>query len=403
MSHELRTPLNSLLILSDQLSHNVDGNLTQRQVEFAQTIHSSGNDLLALINDILDLSKVESGTVAVDVSQVSMRDLQDYVERTFRHVAESKRLEFEISFASELPDSIHTDAKRLQQVIKNLLSNAFKFTERGKVSLEIGVARSGWGPDMDALWRAGSAIAIAVRDTGIGIPDDKQQIIFEAFQQADGSSSRKYGGTGLGLAISREIVRMLGGEIKLTSRPHVGSTFTVFLPPAYVPLRSARRRDTGNEASLSTPEAEKIAESEPSRFAGDAGSAIAVQLVDDSASLRPRDRVLLIIESDPVLARVELEAAHAHGYKAIVCHRGAAALSAARERSFEAILLDVDLPDMDGWRILDRLKDDMATRHILVQVIASEEERLRALRVGAIDLLTKPLTPATPSTPCLGA
>ena len=202
MSHELRTPLNSLLILSDQLSKNSDGNLTSRQVEFAKTIHSSGNDLLTLINDILDLSKIESGTVIVDVGEVTMRDLREYVDRTFRHVAESKKLNFAVDVSTESPRAVHTDAKRLQQILKNLLSNAFKFTDRGGVSLEVAEATSGWTPDHPALSHAKGVVSFTVRDTGIGIPPEKQQIIFEAFQQADGSTSRKYGGTGLGLAIS---------------------------------------------------------------------------------------------------------------------------------------------------------------------------------------------------------
>ena len=210
MSHELRTPLNSLLILSDQLSKNLDGNLTGRQVEWAKTIHDAGDDLLSLINDILDLSKIESGTVVVDVGEVAFQDLYDYVERQFRHVADQRKLEFALEFGRALPGSMYTDAKRLQQVIKNLLSNAFKFTERGRVSLSVALVTSGWSADHEALGKGGPAIAFSVRDTGIGIPFEKQQIIFEAFQQADGSTNRKYGGTGLGLAISREIAQSPG-------------------------------------------------------------------------------------------------------------------------------------------------------------------------------------------------
>src|SRR5687767_5285113 len=233
MSHELRTPLNSLLILSDQLSKNAEGNLSGRQVEFARTIHASGNDLLTLINDILDLSKIESGTVVVDVGDVPFRDLQDYVDRTFRHVAESKRLAFDVELAPNVGRSMHTDAKRLQQILKNLLSNAFKFTDKGRVAMDVRVVSEGWSPDNESLNKARQVISMSVSDTGIGIPPEKQQIIFEAFQQADGSTSRKYGGTGLGLAISREIAQMLGGEIRLHSSPGEGSTFTLYLPQAY--------------------------------------------------------------------------------------------------------------------------------------------------------------------------
>ena len=242
MSHELRTPLNSLLILSDELSRNKDHNLSIKQVEFARTIHASGNDLLALINDILDLSKIESGTVIVDVGEVMLRDLQDYVERTFGHVAETKKLEFEVERSPELPRSIQTDAKRLQQILKNLLSNAFKFTERGRVAMSIVPVTEGWNFENETLNRARTVLAFSVSDTGIGISQDKQQIIFEAFQQADGSTSRKYGGTGLGLAISREIARLLGGEIRLVSAPDQGSTFTLFLPQNYVPVKPVKRQ-----------------------------------------------------------------------------------------------------------------------------------------------------------------
>ena len=219
MSHELRTPLNSLLILSDQLCQNRDGNLTGRQVEFAKTIHSSGNDLLTLINDILDLSKIESGTVNVDVSELRFDDLRHYVERTFRHIGESKNLDFLLRIDPRLPKSMVTDAKRLQQILKNLLSNAFKFTHDGQVTLSIEPAKAGWDADNEDLNRAAEAVAFHVTDTGIGISNEKQQIIFEAFQQADGSTSRKYGGTGLGLAISRELSKLLGGEIRLESTP----------------------------------------------------------------------------------------------------------------------------------------------------------------------------------------
>ena len=241
MSHELRTPLNSLLILSDQLSKNAEANLTAKQTEYAKTIHGSGTDLLMLINDILDLSKIESGTVSLEVGELRFDDLSDYVERTFRHVADAKGLRFSIAMDPELPPVVDTDAKRLQQVIKNLLSNAFKFTAQGSVTLTVGPAQRGWSADNEALNRARAVLAFAVSDTGIGIAPDKQQIIFEAFQQADGSTSRNYGGTGLGLAISREIARLLGGEIQVNSSSGVGSTFTLFLPQTYVAPKPARK------------------------------------------------------------------------------------------------------------------------------------------------------------------
>ena len=263
MSHELRTPLNSLLILSDQLAHNSEANLSSKEVEFAQTIHAAGQDLLSLINDILDLSKIESGTVVVDPADVPFVDLRDYIDRTFRHVAETAGLAFEMQFSESLPPVIYTDSKRLQQVIKNLLSNAFKFTSLGGVTFRARRARSGWSADNEGLNQADQVIAFSVRDTGIGIPIDKQQIIFEAFQQADGSTSRKYGGTGLGLAISREIARLLGGEIKLVSAPGDGSTFTLYLPArcAPRPMRRATRllgREPASTAELTHSRQEPV-------------------------------------------------------------------------------------------------------------------------------------------------
>ncbi|WP_437585745.1 HAMP domain-containing protein [Sorangium sp. So ce1000] len=393
MSHELRTPLNSLLILSDQLSRNSDQNLTPRQVEFAKTIHASGTDLLGLINDILDLTKIESGTVVVDVGEIGFKDLSDYVRRTFRHVADSKKLDFELSFSSTLPASMFTDAKRLQQVIKNLLSNAFKFTERGKVVLEVTVARQGWGRENEVLNRADTVIALSVHDTGIGIAPDKQQIVFEAFQQADGSTSRKYGGTGLGLAISREIAGMLGGELTLVSAPGRGSTFTLYLPRTFRPVRAARRQPT-HVLDAPSPIEDAVHSSRPSDRTSPSAD---TQIVDDSESVRPGDRALLIVENDPVFARFLVDVAREHGFKAVVALRGTTALSLARELGPVAITLDINLPDVDGWRVLDCLKRDLSARHIPVEVITTEteEERSRARRMGAVGLLNKPLSSRT--------
>jgi HAMP domain-containing protein/signal transduction histidine kinase/CheY-like chemotaxis protein len=394
MSHELRTPLNSLLILSDQLSKNPEGNLTGRQVEFSRTIHSSGNDLLTLINDILDLSKIESGTVIVDVGEVPFRDLADYVERTFRHVAESKQVDFVVDVDPSVPRSMQTDAKRLQQILKNLLSNAFKFTENGRVAMEVKLVSEGWNPENEALNRARTVISLSVSDTGIGIPAEKQHIIFEAFQQADGSTSRKYGGTGLGLAISREIALMLGGEIRLSSTPGQGSTFTLFLPQNYAAKPAVRRQATipspAPMAQASPGVAHMLAASEApvqrstSEQAGEA-------LDDDSNNINPGDRVLLIVENDTHFARYLVDVARENGFKAVVSTRGAAALKAAHELSPTTITLDINLPDIDGWRVLDRLKDDPATRHIPVQLVTTEEDRDRGLRMGAMGVLTKPL------------
>jgi signal transduction histidine kinase/CheY-like chemotaxis protein len=379
MSHELRTPLNSLLILSDQLSKNPEGNLNVKQMEYAKTIHSSGNDLLNLINDILDLSKIESGTVVVDVSELRFDDLHAFVERTFNHVAESKSLQFAVNRHAELPRAIQTDAKRLQQILKNLLSNAFKFTRHGEVSLRIAPADPTVRFENETLRMQDFVIGFAVSDTGIGISADKQQIIFEAFQQADGSTSRKYGGTGLGLAISRELARLLGGEIHLTSVFGQGSTFTLYLPGGFVPAPVRRPVEV-----IVAPRREAVAP-----------LASQVQPVDevgdDRTAIQPGDRVLLIVENDLTFARTILDAAREHGYKGVITGFGAAALTLTQQLAPEAITLDISLPDINGWRILERLKHVPATRHIPVCVITTDEDRLRALRAGALGAFTKPL------------
>ncbi len=383
MSHELRTPLNSLLILADQLAHNTEGNLTTKQIEFSKTIHASGNDLLSLINDILDLSKIESGTVTVDVAELRFVELQDYVERTFRHVAESKNLQFRIELDTELPHHMFTDAQRLEQVIRNLLSNAFKFTENGAVTFSMAVVTEGWSRDRDTLNHARSVVAFSVTDSGIGIAPEKQQIIFEAFQQADGSTSRKYGGTGLGLAISREIARMLGGEIRLASAIGQGSTFTLFLPQTHVHTRPIRKELPFRPAAI--PETGGIPAEELALVDGRRLESVD----DDRGQIEPGDHVVLIVEDDPGFARILLDLAHEKGFKGIVAVRGSAALAMARDLKPDAITLDLHLPDLDGWHVLDRLKLDWATRHIPVQIISVDEEEAKPLLHGALTYVTK--------------
>ncbi|MGV3486338.1 MAG: response regulator, partial [Planctomycetaceae bacterium] len=411
MSHELRTPLNSLLILSDQLSKNADHNLTEKQVEFAKTIHSSGNDLLMLINDILDLSKIESGTVVVDVNELRFPDLVNYIDRTFSHVADSKSLEFVINMSPHLPTSILTDSKRLQQIIRNLLSNAFKFTPRGRVALTVEPVSSGWNPQNEHLNNSPAVISISVSDTGIGIAADKQQIIFEAFQQADGSTSRKYGGTGLGLAISREIARLLGGEIRLVSAPGRGSTFTLYLPSTFTLPKALRRQTSEMEASppQERESAQPIQTHPASRFAAAARVSEAAleyaetivaspdshvllnELGDDRDRIQPGDQVLLVVDNDLAFARLLIDAARENGFKAIASSLGAAAITLAREYKPQAITLDIKLPDIDGWRVLNRLKNDPTTRHIPVSIISTDEDLDRGLQMGAVDITSKPI------------
>jgi HAMP domain-containing protein/CheY-like chemotaxis protein len=383
MSHELRTPLNSILILGQQLADNADGNLSGRQVEFARTIHGAGTDLLNLISDILDLSKIESGTVSVDAEEIYFSNIVEMAARPFRHEAESRSLAFEIQLDNRLGRSIITDSKRLQQVLKNLLSNAFKFTERGSVRLAVTSVETGWSSDHPVLRHSPAVVAFEVTDTGIGIPPEKQKIIFEAFQQADASTSRKYGGTGLGLAISRELANLLGGEIQLRSAPGVGSTFTLYLPLKYAgtptlapPPRpaapSSELRGLGTGLLLAERPVETV--------------------LDDRGSIAPGDTTILIVEDDPHYARVVADLARDSGFKVLVALRGTDALALAREYRPTAVSLDVFLPDMLGWTVLSQLKQNPETRHIPVQIVTLEEDWRHGLARGAFAFMTKPTT-----------
>ncbi len=393
MSHELRTPLNSLLILAKLLTDNIDHNLTAKQVEYSQTIYSAGNDLLTLINDILDLAKIESGTMSIDMTQMPLGELGDVIERNFRQIAQSKGLAFAIEFAPELPNTIYSDIKRIQQVLKNLLSNAFKFTEQGEVRLRIAVAKLGWSNDHQTLNSAQMVIAFSVSDTGIGIAPDKQKVIFEAFQQADGSTSRRYGGTGLGLSISREIARLFGGEIKLISQPGEGSTFTFYLPQSSPESRSTLPTPYSllptPHSPLPTPHSPQLT---PHSALSTQHSAL---ISDDRTTIERGDRVLLIVEDDVNFARILLEMAQQQGFKVIAAQTGSTGLMLAQQFQPSAILLDIRLPEMDGWTVLDRLKHDPNTRHIPVHIMTVEEGRQRGLQLGAIAYLQKPLTSET--------
>jgi HAMP domain-containing protein/CheY-like chemotaxis protein/signal transduction histidine kinase len=381
MSHELRTPLNSILILGQQLTENPDGNLTLKQVEFARTIHGAGTDLLNLISDILDLSKIESGTVTVDAEEILTANLLETVGRPFRHEADNRQLTFTVDVDPNLARSIVTDSKRLQQVLKNLLSNAFKFTAEGGVRLNVSGALGGWSPDHPVLNSAPAVIAFEVSDTGIGIPSEKQKLIFEAFQQADAGTSRKYGGTGLGLAISRELANLLGGEIHLKSAPGKGSTFTLYLPlkysgPTVAPRVSASAAQYVAAPALQTATQERVIE----------------QLPDDRLNLEPGDTILLIVEDDPHYARVLIDLARDKGFKVLVAARGTEALELAKQYQPAAVSLDVFLPDMLGWTVLSQLKHNPLTRHIPVQIITLDEDRQHALARGAFSFVNKPTT-----------
>jgi HAMP domain-containing protein/CheY-like chemotaxis protein/signal transduction histidine kinase len=385
MSHELRTPLNSILILGQQLTDNPEGNLSGKQVEFARTIHGAGTDLLNLISDILDLSKIESGTVTVDAEDVFFTNLLDTVGRPFRHEAETRQLSFEVHSDPNLGRTITTDSKRLQQVLKNLLSNAFKFTAQGGVRLTVSQATGGWSAEHPVLSQAPSVVSFQVSDTGIGIPPEKQKLIFEAFQQADASTSRKYGGTGLGLAISRELASLLGGEIHLRSASGEGSTFTLYLPVKYVgpsvPAHAALAA-----AATTSPTSTHLAglHIAPERTVE--------QIPDDRLDIRAGDTILLIVEDDPHYARILVDLARDKGFKALLAMRGDDALNLAKQYQPTAVSLDVFLPDMLGWNVLSQLKQNPLTRHIPVQIVSLDEDRQHGLARGAFAFVNKPTT-----------
>jgi HAMP domain-containing protein/CheY-like chemotaxis protein/signal transduction histidine kinase len=422
MSHELRTPLNSLLILAKLLADNKDGNLTEKQVEFAQTILGAGTDLLNLINDVLDLSKVEAGKMEITPANVYMKDVTAFVDRSFRPMADQKGLELKLDVASDVPEFIYSDGLRLQQVLKNLLSNAFKFTEKGGITLEVREADKGRRFNNRALDEADMVVAFAVRDTGIGIARDKQQLIFEAFQQEDGTTSRKFGGTGLGLSISREIARLLGGEIRVESTQGEGSTFTLFVPRTWPGDPDEARRNREDETLRMTggltrgaPAPGRVARPErrtqprpPAPQRDDAPRAEEdeareerrqntrdpgeVGIRDDRASIEPGDRAVLIVENDPTFARILLDMARERGFKAIVALDGETALELVRDYRPDAVTLDIDLPGIDGWTVLDRLKHSAETRHIPVHIVSGAGAKQRGLRQGAFSYLEKPVS-----------
>lgn len=365
MSHELRTPLNSLLILSKLLGDNPDGNLTDDQVKYARTIQSSGADLLSLINDILDLSKIEAGRLQIQSESVVLQRLTSDLRSTFQPIADERKLAFDIVLADDLPSTLETDRQRLEQILKNLLSNAFKFTEKGGVTLEVGRA-------------GGDRIALSVRDTGIGISSEQQQAIFEAFRQADGTISRKYGGTGLGLSISRELARLLGGRISVESQPGKGSTFTITLPLTYDP-EAVAPAEPHPEPSV-----------EPAAPAPSKASRLAT-VSDDRDALGDARRLLLVVEDDPAFAAIVRDLSRELGFRCLVAGTAQEALSLTSQFKPHAIVLDVGLPDQSGLTVLDRLKRDENARHIPIHVVSGADHSQTALSLGAVGYLVKPV------------
>jgi CheY-like chemotaxis protein/CHASE3 domain sensor protein len=386
MSHELRTPLNSLLILARLLGENRDANLTPKQIQFARTIESSGADLLEMINQILDLAKIESGHAELQVSEVSFDELQRSLEHQFRHVAETKSLGYTVTLTPGLPVELRTDAGRLNQILKNLLANAFKFTERGSVAVEIRPATAGWRAS-PSLSQAKSVVAIAVTDTGIGIPKDKQDIVFESFQQADAGVARRFGGTGLGLSISREIALLLGGVLQVESEPGQGSTFTLFIPAEVTAAapRVVEAAVSPGRALPPSPEAAHLTED----LTPETGEGA---VADDREIITPSDRVILIIEDDHRFAAILADFAREKRFKVLVAHSARRGVSLAQRYQPVAITLDLRLVDQDGWLVLDQLKHNERTRHIPVHVISVEPGRNRGLRLGAVSYLQKPVT-----------
>ena len=373
MSHELRTPLNSLLILAKLLADNDAGRLSEEQVRYAQTIQSSGNDLLTLINDILDLSKIEAGHMEIKPEPLALARLTKDLTNLFAPVAEKRNLEFQVEVAPECPTYIETDGQRLEQILRNLLSNAFKFTEQGKVELSVRRASEG-------------QIALSVADTGIGISEDKQNAVFEPFRQADGTISRKYGGTGLGLSICRELVRLLGGTLALRSVEGQGSTFTVLVPETFSAARVQPRADAPRAPpaplTIETPQpvAAPAATRRPERH-----------VEDDRERLTGQRRVLLIVEDDQSFARILQDLSHELGFECLVAGSATEALALATEVLPSAVVLDVGLPDRSGLWVLDRLKRDVRTRHIPVHVVSATDNAQTALSLGAIGYALKPV------------
>ena len=379
MSHELRTPLNSLLILSKMLADNKKGNLFEDQTESAEVIYNSGISLLTLINEILDLSKIEAGRMDVNINKVSIKILADNIKNNFKHMLDKKGLSLIININKKMPEFIKSDQNRLEQIIKNLISNAVKFTKAGNVRVDFNLPSKSASLFRSGL-NAGNSVSISVSDTGIGISPDKQKIIFEAFQQSDGSTSREYGGTGLGLSISRELAILLGGEIQVESYPGKGSSFTLYLPLQLE--RENQKMSPVPEKNVPKQKKKQVALSKP---------AAQLEIKDDRGTIKNNKNVILIIEDDPNFAKLVMDLCHEKDYKALVALNGESGLQLADEYLPLAIILDLHLPGINGWAVLDSLKDNPETRHIPVHIISSDNFSFEAFKKGVIGYLTKPV------------
>lgn len=384
MSHELRTPLNSLLILSGSLSENKEKNLTDEQVESAEIIYKSGNDLLTMINDILDLSKIESGKMDVNIENVKVESISENIHNYFKHGTTQKNIGFNVIINDDVPSQFPTDQQKVEQIIKNFMSNALKFTERGSISLQFHISK-------DSVNNSKNSICVSVIDTGIGIPEDKQLAIFEAFQQADGSISRKFGGTGLGLSISRELAKLLGGDIKLSSKAGEGSTFTFCLPlSGEVVNNETKNTPTKKVEKVDNP---TLNNDTPVNDQGQTmfGSGRQEFIKDDYEDIKDGEEVILVIEDDPSFAKILYKQCHERGFKSIVSPTGEYGIELAGKMIPNAIILDINLPGINGWRVLDLLKENPNTRHIPVHIMSGEDETIAASNKGAIGYLTKPI------------
>ncbi|HLN54731.1 MAG TPA: response regulator [Bacteroidales bacterium] len=380
MSHELRTPLNSLLLLSQSLMENKGGNLSDKQIESARIIYNSGNDLLNLINDILDLSRIESGKMALNISSIPVKNIEASIRDYFGHVIKDKGLELSISIEKAVPEKIDSDEMRLNQVLRNILSNAVKFTEQGGIQVRI------FCPD-DETSRREKLVAFAIRDTGIGIPADRQQDIFEAFQQVDGSISRKYSGSGLGLSITRELTKLLGGKIELKSEPGKGSEFTIIVPAELKEQPQVNMPE--KPAGQIVPE--KIVRN-GFRNEKSATKKSAISISDDRNKINNEADVILIIEDDLKFAGLLGDICREKGFMCLICQTGEEGLELSRQYRIKGIVLDINLPGMDGWDVLENLKNTSETRHIPVHIISGYQETIEAYNKGAVGYLTKPVT-----------